>query len=178
MKNRKILIIVFIGIVLDRISKLLVSFNINEGRVIKVIGNFFRLTYLKNVGAAWSMFEGKIVFLIIISILFLIFMFKAVLNDKRNTMTNILGYSFIIGGIIGNLIDRIIYKYVIDFLSFNIFGYYFPVFNIADSLIVVGAVIFIIDIIMEGREKSPLEDEYKKIEEKVNGKNSSRKRKS
>ena len=120
MKNRKILIIVFIGIVLDRISKLLVSFNIAEGKVIKVIGNFFRLTYLKNVGAAWSMFEGKIVFLIIISILFLIFMFKAVLNDKRNTMTNILGYSFIISGIIGNLIDRIIYKYVIDFLSFNI----------------------------------------------------------
>ncbi len=177
MKNRKILIIVIIGIILDRLSKLIISFNLKEEETIKVLGNFFRITFLKNTGAAWSMLEGKQVFLIIVSILFLIFMIKAILNDKRNTKFNILGYSFIISGIIGNLIDRIIYRYVIDFLSFKIINYYFPVFNIADTLIVLGAIFFITDIILEGRENSPIENEYKEIKEKVHGKNSSGKRK-
>ena len=177
MKNRKILIIVIIGIILDRLSKIIISFNLKEEETIKVLGNFFRITFLKNTGAAWSMLEGKQIFLIIISIVFLIFMIKVILNDKRNTKFNILGYSFIISGIIGNLIDRIIYRYVIDFLSFKIINYYFPVFNIADTLIVLGAIFFVTDIILEGRENSPIENEYIEIKEKVHGKNSSGKRK-
>ena len=178
MKNRKILIVVIIGIVLDRISKIIISLNLKENQIIKVIGNFFRISYMKNTGAAWSILEGKQILLIIISILFLLFLIMTALKDKRNTRFNILGYSFIIGGIIGNLIDRIIYKYVIDFLSFKIINYYFPVFNIADILIVIGAIMFITDIVLEGREDGPMALEYEKFEEKVNGKNSSRKRKS
>ncbi|MBP3840698.1 MAG: signal peptidase II [Bacilli bacterium] len=178
MKNKKVLVLIIIGIILDRISKIIISINLKENQVIKVIGNFFRISYMKNTGAAWSMLEGKQLLLIIISILFLIFMIMTVIKDKRNTKFNILGYSFIIGGIIGNLIDRIIYKYVIDFLSFKIINYYFPVFNIADMLIVFGAIFFISDILLEGREEGPIAVEYKEFEEKVHGKNSSRKRKS
>lgn len=178
MKNRKIFIIVIIGIVLDRLSKIIISSTLKENQIIKVIGNFFRISYMKNTGAAWSILEGKQLLLIVVSILFLIFMIMTAFRDKRNTKFNVLGYSFIISGIIGNLIDRIIYRYVIDFLSFKIINYYFPVFNIADTLIVMGAIFFIADIILEGREEGPMAIEYKKFEEKVNGKDSSRKRKS
>ena len=58
---------------------------------------------------------------------------------------SIISYSLIIGGIIGNLIDRIFLNHVIDFLSFNIFGYYFPIFNIADICIVCGILLLLID---------------------------------
>lgn len=174
-KEYKIILIALIGIVVDRVTKLIINANVNEGSVLKIIGNFFRITYLKNTGAAWSILEDKVLFLIVISILFLVLIVGAIKKDNRKTVTNILGYSFIISGVIGNLIDRIIYRYVIDFLSFKIFSYYFPVFNIADILIVVGVVLFIIDIILEGKQ-SPMENEYKKFKEVINGKDSSRKK--
>lgn len=176
MKKNKMILIVILGIILDRITKIIVKTKIGEGKIIKVIGNFFRITYLKNTGAAWSILEGKQILLILVSIVFLIFLIKVILKDERKTLTNTLAYSFILSGIIGNLIDRIIYRYVIDFLSFKIVNYYFPVFNIADMLIVIGVILFIIDVILEGREESPLEYEYKQIKEKINGKTSSRKR--
>ena len=72
MKNKKVLVLIIIGIILDRISKIIISINLKENQVIKVIGNFFRISYMKNTGAAWSMLEGKQLLLIIISILFLI----------------------------------------------------------------------------------------------------------
>ena len=61
-----------------------------------------------------------------------------------------------IGGIIGNMLDRIFYQKVIDFLSFKIFHYYFPIFNCADMAIVIGMFLFIIDVILEGNEKIPI----------------------
>lgn len=176
-KIHKILLISFIVILLDQLSKIIIRVNLNVNYSIKIIGKFFKITHVENDGAAWSILNGRWIFLVILSLLFLIFILTCIKKDDRNTKLNILSYSFLIGGIIGNMIDRILYRRVTDFLSFRIFNYEFPVFNIADIFIVVGMFIFIIDIFLEGREEGPMAQEYEKMKEGKNGKSSSRGRK-
>ena len=173
-KINKIIIISSIILLLDQLSKIIIRTSLNVNSFIRVIGDFFRISHVENKGAAWSIFNGKWFFLALISFLFLVFIFSCIRKDSRNTKLNICAYSFLIGGIIGNMIDRIIFRTVTDFLDFNIFGYHFPVFNIADIFIVVGMVIFILDIFLEGREDGPMDIEYKKMREGKNGKVSSR----
>ena len=74
----------------------------------------------------------------------------------------VVGYSFIIGGALGNLIDRIVYGYVIDFFDFSIFGYDFPVFNIADSAIVIGVILIVIFSFIKGDVKNEIDSRYKR----------------
>ena len=69
------------------------------------------------------------------------------LKNKKFSWFNIIFYSLLIGGILGNLFDRIIYGYVVDYLDFYIFGYNFPIFNVADMCIVVAVILAMIDII-------------------------------
>ena len=76
----------------------------------------------------------------------LIYIDRNLLKDVK-TKLDIISYSLLIGGIVGNLFDRIFYKEVIDFLSFNIFGYMFPVFNLADTFICIGIFIIIIKLL-------------------------------
>lgn len=173
-KIYKILLISFIVVLLDQLSKIIVRASLNVNYSIKIIGRFFKITHVENEGAAWSILNGRWVFLVILSLLFLVFIFTCIKRDNRNTKLNIFGYSFLIGGIIGNMMDRILYRRVTDFLSFRIFNYEFPVFNIADVFIVVGMFIFIIDIFLEGREEGPMASEYKKIKEGKYGKSNSR----
>ena len=144
--KKKILVIALVGIIVDRISKILVSSS--NGYV--VIKNFFNITYAKNFGAAWSMFSGNRLFLIIITVFALLFILFYIYKAKNINKIETLSYGFILGGIIGNFIDRLFFGYVIDFLDFNLFGYNFPIFNIADSLIVIGAIIMIIASFVRG----------------------------
>ena len=139
-----IFIISFIILVIDIISKRLVIGNLLTSESINVIGDFFRITYAQNTGVAFSLIEGYVGFIIIMTLVVIIMIFKYVKNNKVDKYEEI-GYSFILGGAIGNLLDRVLYGYVIDFLDFNIFGYDFPIFNIADSFIVIG--VFILGII-------------------------------
>lgn len=141
---KRIFIISFIILVIDIISKRLVIGNLLESESINVINNFFRITYAQNTGVAFSLIEGYVAFIVIMTIIFIIMIFKYVKSNNIGKYEEI-GYSFILGGAIGNLLDRVIYGYVIDFLDFNIFGYDFPIFNIADSFIVIG--VFILGII-------------------------------
>lgn len=144
--KKKILIIALIGIIVDRISKILVSSS--NGYV--VIKNFFNITYAKNFGAAWSMFSGNRWFLVFVTVFALLFILFYIYKAKNINKIETLSYGFILGGIIGNFIDRLFFGYVIDFLDFNILGYNFPIFNIADSLIVIGAIIMIIASFVRG----------------------------
>lgn len=176
-KNKKVILIAFGTLILDQVIKLIVKTNMALSSTITVIPRFFFITHVENEGAAWSILEGKSIFLVLISILFLVFLISCLRKDQRNTKINIISYGLIMGGIIGNMLDRIFYQKVIDFLSFKIFNYYFPVFNIADMAIVIGMILFIVDVILEGNEHGKMEDEYQKIREKSNGKVSSRKTK-
>ena len=144
--NKKIQSIIFLSLILDQISKIVINTNLKENESIKILGSFFKLTNVFNEGAAFSLFDGSKVFLIIvsiISILFLLYMMK----DFKDSKLNNIAFGFIFGGILGNLIDRLFLGYVRDFLDFNIFGFHYPVFNLADSFIVIGVIILIIDLI-------------------------------
>ena len=150
--NRKILIIFGVTLFLDQISKAIVSSMMSLGHSIKVIKNFFYITYLNNYGAAWSMFTDKNTFLIILSIIALIIMYRFIYvfdKNKRNTFA----FGLVMAGIVGNLIDRWLFGYVRDFIDFKIFSYDYPVFNIADIAVVVG-VFFIMIAIFKGEDKS------------------------
>lgn len=138
--NRKIVIIGIIALVIDQITKSLmqiydVHFNIING--------FFSLNYIQNTGAAWSILEGKQYLLIGISIVMLILVYNMSFSYDNNRLNNIT-FGLLFGGIIGNLIDRVFYGIVRDFIDINIFGYDFPVFNIADMAIVFGVIILLI----------------------------------
>lgn len=107
-----------------------------------IIPNFFSLTWSENFGAAWSIFENARWFLIIVGFLSLI-----VLIIMKQTIPDSLGKrlstSLLFAGILGNLIDRIVFGYVKDYLHFNFFGYSYPIFNLADVFIVCGAILLI-----------------------------------
>ena len=140
-----IIIISFIILLIDQIIKLLITsfFNVNNG--ITIINNFFDITYVRNYGAAFSILDGNRLLLILISFLSLFLIYKFLIKDKKLSRLEIIVYGLLIGGLLGNLFDRVILGYVIDYLSFNIFGYHFPVFNLADICIVIGAGLIIFE---------------------------------
>ncbi len=151
-RNKDIVIIYFLALlyfVIDIVSK---SFILRSGNLLfkkEVIKNFFYLDLQKNTGAAFSFMEGGTIFFVIVAIITLYFIHKYLLKEKLNIL-KILSYSLLIGGICGNLYDRILYGYVIDFLSFKFGNYYFPVFNFSDTFICIGAFLLVIDIAVGG----------------------------
>lgn len=143
--------IIFIPLVviIDIISKLLVSNNLLLSKSVTIIPNFFYLTYAHNYGGAWSIFENNTLAITIISFIVILGISYYIFKNKVTRKIEIIGYSLLLGGAIGNLIDRIIYGYVIDFFDFYIFGYDFPIFNIADIGIVTGIILLLISMILE-----------------------------
>lgn len=156
-KRKKILILIVFIVLIDQLSKTWIKINLKLLETKTMINNFFYITYTKNTGGAWSILEGSQLLLIIISIIFLIFLTIYIKKEKNLTNLSLISYSLIISGIIGNLIDRIFLNAVIDFLSFKIIDYYFPIFNIADIAIVIGVMLLMIEIIrseVHERDKS------------------------
>lgn len=152
---KKILPISLLLIVIDQIVKILVINKMALQQSIIVINNFFNITYVRNTGAAWSILSGNVLLLIMISVLALVAIYYYLIKDKDLNKIDIVSYSMLIGGIIGNLIDRIVHGYVIDYLDFKIFNYNFPIFNIADTLIVISIIIIGISLIVgEYREQN------------------------
>lgn len=133
-------------ILIDQIIKILVS---NMIESIVIIKKFFNLTYVENTGAAFSILENNTIFLIIITFISLFLIYKFLLKNKKFNKLEIVTYSLLIGGIIGNLIDRIIYGYVIDYLEFIILNRHMPIFNFADICIVIGTFLFLFITIKE-----------------------------
>ena len=141
--KKKPYIIAFLFFIIDLISKQLICHLMNVGDSIKLINKFFYITYVQNKGAAWSILEDQRILLLIISVIVLFLINKAMNKEKLDKL-EIVSYGMIIGGIVGNLFDRIFYSFVIDFIDFRIFGYNYPVFNFADTFIVIGIILMII----------------------------------
>lgn len=141
---KKISIITIIVILIDRLLKLVVNSTLELFVKYKVIDNFFYLFNCHNEGAAFSILNGNVFFLVIITLIALFLIIKFIKKENDYSKINTISYGLLLGGILGNLIDRVIYGYVIDYLSFIIFNYSFPVFNFADISIVVGAFLLII----------------------------------
>ena len=166
-KNKKVAyiligIIIVVGIVIDLLTKVFfANYYNNVGEDIVVIPNFFIFTFVKNTGAAYGMFSGSVIPLIIISVLMIIAFIVYDVFNHSNDIFYVLGFSFIISGAIGNLIDRIFLGYVRDFISIKLFNF---IFNVADIFVTVGMVLFVIHLI-----KSMVKQEKeKKSKEKSN----------
>ena len=150
MKSREdIYKITSIVLLLDQFIKLLINNLMKLGQEIEVIPNFFSLLYVKNTGAAFSILRDSTLLLIIISVLIIIILDKEIKKQKSFTKLNTLALGMIMGGIFGNLIDRILHHGVIDYLSVRLFNHSFPIFNLADIGITVGVALFIINMFIE-----------------------------
>lgn len=152
--KKKFILIGIISFLLDQIIKYIVEAKLT---VINVIPNFLKLIYTKNEGVAFSIFNGKRIFIIIVSIVIIYMLFKMLSKDyfiKKNTkLIEDITYGILFGGVFGNLFDRIVRGYVVDYISLNIFGYNFPVFNLADIFITVSVIFIIIFTLKEDKNK-------------------------
>lgn len=157
---KKIILISFFLTFIDQMIKLIVDKCLILGESVKIIDNFFYFTYVKNYGAAFSILTGNTLFLIIIGFLALVLLYYILIKNKLLSKIELITYSFLIAGILGNLLDRVIRGYVIDFLDFKIIGYNFPIFNLADTFIVLSVIIII----------------YITFKEEYNGKNNSKRK--
>jgi signal peptidase II len=142
-KVKKIGIISLIVIIIDRILKVLVTNNFVLNVRNKIIDGFFYITNCHNEGAAFSLFSGNVLFLIFITLIVLFLIYRTINKENVNKI-GILAYGLLLGGILGNLYDRIFYGYVIDYLDFVIFKFNFAIFNLADAAIVIGAILLIV----------------------------------
>jgi signal peptidase II len=148
------LTLVWVGLIVaaDQISKLWVDRWMPLHHSIPVIDGLFSLTYIRNTGAAFGLFAGsaaafRLPFLIVFSLVaigFVVTMLKRLPDDQPGLVTAL---AFIIGGALGNLIDRVVYGEVIDFLDFYWQGYHWPAFNLADSFITTGVLIIVFYLI-------------------------------
>lgn len=145
-------------LVVDQLSKYIVSHNfvLNESK--EFINGFINFVYIHNAGAAWGMLSGKTWFLILLSVILLIVGIFVFIKYRNTSRLFIWAFTFVVSGGIGNLIDRIFRNgLVIDFLHFE-FWPSFPVFNLADCSICLGAgllvLYFILDIIKDSKDKS------------------------
>ena len=146
---KKLSVYTLMFIICDQLIKILITNNLVPYQYIDVIKNFITITHVHNTGAAFSILSDNVWLLIGISLIALVLIYYYILKKIVITKLNILIYSLLIGGIIGNLIDRIVHGYVIDYISVNIFGYHFPVFNLADIGIVVSVFLLFIKTFKE-----------------------------
>lgn len=145
-------------ILADQFSKGAIQTNFKLGEVMEVIPGFFNLTYVRNPGVAFGMGGNlsDIVRMVLFKIIpvFACFWFVYLIWDtRRKSFMLCLSYSMIFAGAVGNIIDRISMDYVVDMFDFYYGTYHFATFNVADASISVAAVMFILDYIIEERNK-------------------------
>jgi len=139
-------IIIISAIVADRVSKVICRQYLRPLGSIPVIKGVFHLTYVENTGAAFGMLQGNTWFLILTSALVSAVVAYLIWKVKPENRYVKLSLALILGGALGNLVDRVLLGYVVDFLDFRIW----PVFNIADSCVVVGAILLGYFVVVKG----------------------------
>ena len=155
---RWVLFLVAIVIILaDRVTKLRVEANVTLGQHVAIIPHFFWISNVRNTGAAFSMFEDAksqlLVrnFLVIFSVAAVIAVLIVLWRVGRTLSVTSIALALILGGAVGNLYDRLKFHYVVDFLEVHIHGYHWPDFNVADSAIVIGACLLLIEMLRPQR---------------------------
>ncbi|WP_449539942.1 signal peptidase II [Ferdinandcohnia sp. Marseille-Q9671] len=146
-------------IVLDQITKWIIVRYMEKGDSIQIIENFLYITSHRNRGAAWGILQGQMWFFYIVTTIVVIMLVLYIRSLKPNQKLFGLALAFMLGGAIGNFIDRIFRKEVVDFIDTYIFTYDFPIFNIADSALVIGVVMILLLTLLEGKLEKEKTDE-------------------
>ncbi len=145
-----VFIVSIVLVLIDQVLKGLVINSLNLYESVDIIPNFLSITYVTNDGAAFNILSGGRWFFIIAGLIALIFIIKFIMLDTKVSKFDRMAYSLVLSGIVGNLIDRIFYGKVIDYIDFNLFGYDAPIFNFADICIVVGVIMIVFILIIKG----------------------------
>lgn len=159
-RDRRWLMLVLAALVVtaDQLSKLWIKTHVLAGHAITVIPGVFRITHVLNTGAAFSMFEGAKspemvrAMLIGFSAIAVIVVLALLWKMGRTISVTSVALALILGGAIGNLYDRWRFHYVVDFLEVHIYHYHWPDFNVADSAIVVGACLLLLEMLLPQKQ--------------------------
>ena len=134
-------------IVIDQITKILIKTNLSEGASTVIIPKFLDFTYITNGGAAFGMLQGqRWIFLSITTIIIIVALYM-LFTDKLKSKLFIFAAMLIVAGGIGNMIDRVLRGYVIDFINVRFVNFY--VFNVADSCVCIGACLIILKLLLD-----------------------------
>ena len=145
--------IVTVLVFIDQFSKSLIVSTIDLNQSITVIKGFFNITYVRNFGAGFSIMQNATTIFYIITPICLILFIYLLIKTKEKDYLSKTALLLMIGGTIGNFLDRIINVYVVDFLDFIIFGWDFPVFNFADICLTIGVSIYIVSLLKESKNE-------------------------
>ena len=149
---KKLAIFTIVFIFIDQLIKNLVNLYMNVDESIVLLKNVLNITYVHNYGAAFSMLTGARWILVLITIVALNVIYIFFIKNKKLNKYQTIVYSMLLGGIVGNLIDRFFYGYVIDYIDIRLFN--FAIFNIADSLIVISVILLIVEEVLYARNSS------------------------
>lgn len=144
------LIISFLIIIFDQVTKVLITKSLDLFESVNIIKGIFSFTYVQNRGAAFGILQGARVFFVIITIALLVFVLIYLIRKKPHSYLEKTALSFIVGGALGNFIDRVFLGYVRDFISADFIN--FPVFNVADCFVCIGAALYIIFVLCEEKQ--------------------------
>jgi signal peptidase II len=140
--------------IFDQATKLLIQKHFVLHESVCVVPGIFDLRYIQNTGAAWGIFAGGHLWLALLSVVMLIVIVVFRKSFLTDGLMDRICLGLIIGGIVGNLVDRVRLQYVVDFLDFYWRTHHFPAFNVADSAICVGVGLYIASQIMTARNAS------------------------
>ncbi len=137
-----------IALILDRLTKHMAVSKMFEGQSVKIFPGVFHLTLVLNKGAAFGLFKDQKMLFMALSVLVIMFIIYYTLRKKITNSAVLIALGLVLGGTVGNLVDRVRLGYVIDFLDLGVW----PVFNIADSCITTGAAILILKMLLRKRD--------------------------
>jgi len=142
-------LLVLFFVLFDQWTKWLVVTKMDLYESVPIIENFFYITSHRNSGAAWGILEGQMIFFYIITVIVVIGLVYLLQKYAKESKIMAIALSLFLGGAIGNFIDRLFRQEVVDFFDVYIFTYNYPIFNIADSVLVIGAIMTIIAMFIE-----------------------------
>jgi len=140
----QVLLLSIVIVVLDQITKYLVTLKFHLSDSLVLVPGFFSLTYVRNIGAAWGVLGGWNGILVALSAVVLVLLIVFRRSFLTDSLIHRISLGLMLGGIAGNLFDRIRFQYVVDFLDFYWKNHHFPAFNVADSAICVGVGLYMI----------------------------------
>ena len=147
------LIVAIVILIIDQLTKKIITAIMNIGDSYEVIPHFLNITSHRNNGAAWGILSGKMGFFYIITLIILAVLIIFYIKETKYNAFMQVAISLLFAGALGNFIDRLFNGEVVDFIDTNIFGYDFPIFNIADSSLTIGVIFVIIALVKDETKK-------------------------